>query len=89
MSESDAAAENPTSLRERVRAAGGWYAWVNASLIRMGGPASVGPYEKTPPPSEAQRAERPCPLCGAPITAHAFDRSRDKPVMVCPRASAH
>ncbi|MEV8268102.1 hypothetical protein [Microbacterium sp. NPDC076911] len=84
MSEPDSAPEKPASLRERVRAAGGLYAWINASLIRVGGPASVGPYEKTPPPSSAQRAERPCPLCGAPITAHTFDRSREKPLMLCP-----
>ncbi len=71
-------------LRKRVRDAGGWYAWINAKLIRMAGPAAVGPYETTPPPSVAERAERACPLCGAPMTAHTFDRSGPKPLMHCP-----
>ncbi|MDE0546796.1 hypothetical protein [Microbacterium sp. C7(2022)] len=78
--------DNPTRLplRQRIKAAGGWYAWANASLIRVAGPASVGPYETTPPPTASERAERPCPLCGQAITAHTFDRSRDKPIMHCP-----
>ncbi|BDV30451.1 hypothetical protein [Microbacterium terricola] len=71
-------------LRARIRAAGGLYAWVNASLIRLAGPASVGPYEAEAPPSAAQRAERACPLCGRPMTAHTFDRSGPKPLMHCP-----
>ena len=71
-------------LRERVRAAGGWYAWINATLIRAAGPASVGPYETTPAPTSAERAERACPLCGAAMTAHTFDRSGPKPIMHCP-----
>ncbi|WP_169582667.1 MULTISPECIES: hypothetical protein [Microbacterium] len=71
-------------LRERVRQAGGWYAFVNANLIRAAGPAAVGPYETTPPPTPAERAERACPLCGAPISQHTFDRSGPKPLMHCP-----
>ncbi|MGP3534955.1 hypothetical protein ACTU3I_09195 [Microbacterium sp. RD1] len=68
-------------LRDRVRAAGGWYAYLNARLIRVAGPASVGPYETTPEPS---RADRPCPLCGAAMSEHTFDRSGPKPLMHCP-----
>ncbi|AZS36613.1 hypothetical protein CVS47_01220 [Microbacterium lemovicicum] len=68
-------------LRERVRAAGGWYLWLNTKLVRAAGPASVGPYETTPEPV---RTERPCPLCGAPMSAHTFDRSGPKPLMHCP-----
>lgn len=71
-------------LRERIRAAGGWYSFWNSRLIRFAGPASVGPYEKTPPPSAAERAERGCPLCGKPVNAHTFDRSGPKPLMHCP-----
>ncbi|MEV8135479.1 hypothetical protein [Microbacterium aurantiacum] len=71
-------------LRERVNAAGGWYAYVNARLIQVAGPASVGPYETTPPPSAEARAERACPLCGHPVSAHTFDRSGSKPLMYCP-----
>ena len=84
MVETDASPSGRRPLRERVRAAGGWYAWVNATLIRAAGPAAVGPYETTPPPTAAERAERACPLCGAPITQHTFDRSGPKPLMHCP-----
>ncbi|OZB89866.1 MAG: hypothetical protein B7X41_00535, partial [Microbacterium sp. 14-71-5] len=60
-------AERPP-LRQRIREAGGLYAWFNTNLIRFAGPASVGPYETTPPPSAAERAQRACPLCGEPMT---------------------
>lgn len=68
-------------LRQRIRDAGGLYAWFNSSLIRVAGPASVGPYETTPEPV---RTERPCPLCGAAMSQHTFDRSGPKPLMHCP-----
>lgn len=84
MNESDASAADRRPLRSRVRDAGGWYAWINASFIRIAGPAAVGPYETTPPPTAAERAERACPLCGQPITRHTFDRSGAKPLMHCP-----
>ncbi|MGA7148918.1 MAG: hypothetical protein WBX17_10570 [Microbacterium sp.] len=71
-------------LRVRVREAGGWYTWFNTRLIRLAGPAAVGPYETAPPPSSKERAERACPLCGHPMTAHTFDRSGPKPLMHCP-----
>ena len=69
-------------LRQRVRAAGGWYRYLNSRLIRLAGPASVGPYETTPEPP---RAERACPLCRQPMSQHSFDRSGPKPLMHCPR----
>lgn len=68
-------------LRERVRAAGGWYAYWNSRLIRLAGPASVGPFDTEPEPV---RIERSCPLCGHPMSAHTFDRSGPKPLMHCP-----
>ena len=68
-------------LRDRVREAGGWYAYLNSRLIRIAGPASVGPYETEPEP---ERAERACPLCGAPMSQHTFDRSGPKTLMHCP-----
>ncbi|WP_324115406.1 hypothetical protein [Microbacterium sp.] len=68
-------------LRQRVRAEGGWYSWFNRNLVRMAGPAAVGPYDTTPEPP---RAERPCPLCGAPMSQHTFDRTGPKPLMFCP-----
>ena len=73
--------KNTPPLRQRIREAGGLYAWANASLIRVAGPASVGPYETTPEP---ERTERACPLCGAPMSQHTFDRSGPKPLMHCP-----
>ncbi|GAA1987878.1 hypothetical protein GCM10009777_23130 [Microbacterium pumilum] len=80
----DAEADGRLPLRDRVGAAGGWYAWLNAKLIRLAGPAAVGPYETTPPPSNAERAARPCPLCGHAMTEHSFERSGPKPLMHCP-----
>lgn len=77
----DAATPEARTLRERVKAGGGWYAYLNARLIRLAGPAAVGPYETTPEPV---RTKRPCPLCGAPMSAHTFDRSGPKPLMYCP-----
>lgn len=68
-------------LRERVREAGGWYAYLNSRLIRVAGPASVGPYDTDPEPV---RTERACPLCGHPMSEHTFDRSGPKPLMHCP-----
>ncbi len=72
---------NIAPLRQRIREAGGLYAWINTSLIRAAGPASVGPYETTPEPV---RTGRPCPLCAAPMSRHTFDRSGPKPLMHCP-----
>lgn len=69
------------SRRERVREAGGWYSYLNARLIKVAGPASVGPYETTPEPV---RTERPCPLCGHAMSEHTFDRTGPKPLMHCP-----
>ena len=68
-------------LRQRVRDAGGWYTYLNRRLIRLAGPASVGPYESEPEPA---RADRACPLCGHAMSQHTFDRSGPKPLMHCP-----
>lgn len=72
---------DPRPLRTRVRDAGGWYAYLNMRLITIAGPASVGPYDTEPEPVRTGRA---CPLCGHPMSAHAFDRSGPKPLMTCP-----
>ena len=85
MTESDAAYPDPLTLRERVRAGGGWYAWLNTKLISLAGPAAVGPYETTPPltrPRSAPSARAHC--AGTPMTEHTFDRSGPKPLMHCP-----
>lgn len=76
----DKDADHPP-LRERVQAAGGWYAYLNSRLIRFAGPPSVGPYDVEPEPV---RTERACPLCGHVMSSHTFDRSGPKPLMHCP-----
>lgn len=81
MPRNDRDAGNRLPLRERVRAAGGWYAFLNDRLVRAAGPAAVGPYDTEPEPV---RTERPCPLCGRPMSSHEFDRSGPKPLMRCP-----
>ena len=43
------------SLRERARAGGGWYAYLNSRLIRFAGPASVGPYDTAPEPARKRK----------------------------------
>ncbi|WP_156759600.1 hypothetical protein [Microbacterium karelineae] len=43
-------------LRERIREAGGFYEWANETLIRIAGPAQVGPYGPSPTPK--------CEHCG-------------------------
>ena len=70
-------------LRARVRAAGGWYAYLNAALIRVAGPAAVGPYDADE--GAAAPAPRPCPVCGGAMAEHTFERSGPKPLMTCPR----
>lgn len=78
----DRPADRPP-LRDRVRAAGGWYTYLNNRLIRFAGPASVGPYDTETNP-EPVRTERACPLCHQPMSVHTFDRSGPKPLMHCP-----
>lgn len=72
---------NKKPLRERINEAGGLYSYFNARLIKLAGPASVGPYETTPVESSVAKA---CPLCGFPMNEHEFDRSGPKPLMHCP-----
>lgn len=79
---SDPEPEPKVGLRRRVKEAGGLYAFVNGWLVRVAGPASVGPYDTEPEPT---RTERPCPLCRRPMSEHSFDRSGPKPLMSCPR----
>ena len=73
------------SLRERVREAAGWYAWINAKLIRMAGPASRRPI-RDDSPAHGAGARRAGVLRSAAslMTAHTFDRSGPRPLMHCP-----
>lgn len=68
-------------LRERIRQAGGLYQWFNTSLIRVAGPAAVGPYDDVPPEPSGPV---PCPICHAPMDRHTIDRSGPKPLLHCP-----
>ncbi|WP_040164546.1 hypothetical protein [Microbacterium gorillae] len=68
-------------LRDRIREAGGLYAYVNDTIIKYAGPPTVGPYETEPP---AQPATAPCPLCGHPMSEHEFDRTGERTLMHCP-----
>lgn len=68
-------------LRERVRRAGGWYQYLNTRLIRVAGPAAVGPYDTEPEPT---RTGRPCPICQHPMSEHTVDRTGPKPLLHCP-----
>lgn len=69
------------SFLNRIYGRGGWWDRLNSRLVRVAGPATVGPYETTPEPSREGRA---CPLCGSPMSEHTFDRSGPKPLMFCP-----
>jgi hypothetical protein len=69
------------SLLDRIYGPGGWWDRLNSRLVRVAGPATVGPYETTPEPV---RTTRPCPLCGHAMDEHTFDRSGAKPLMFCP-----
>lgn len=72
-----------STLRTEVREAGGFYQWWNRKLVRLAGPAQVGPYE-TPPPPVAQV----CPVCNAPLAEHEIDRSGARTFMRCPEPTA-
>ncbi len=68
-------------LRERIREAGGLYQWFNASLIRVAGPAAVGPYDDD---AAQPVGPAPCPICRAPMDTHTIDRTGPKPLLHCP-----
>ena len=69
------------SFLDRVYGRGGWWDRINSRLVRVAGPATVGPYETTPEPV---RTTRPCPLCHHPMDEHTIDRSGPKPLIHCP-----
>ena len=63
-----------------------WWDRLNRALLPFMGPAQVGPYEDAPPPPTAKSA---CPLCGAPMDAHRFERVSGAPThMHCPDVTA-
>lgn len=68
-------------LRQRIREAGGLYQWFNTSLIRVAGPAAVGPYDD---PAAEPTGPALCPICRATMDSHSIDRSGPKPLLHCP-----
>ncbi|WBU37196.1 hypothetical protein [Homoserinibacter sp. YIM 151385] len=57
-----------------------WWDRLNRALFPYFGPAQLGTGRQPdqPLPSAERRAERPCPLCGRPMTEHRLERTRDQ-----------
>jgi hypothetical protein len=51
---------------------GGFFNRLNRRLFPYLGPPPLGPYDQ---PTPAPASGRACPLCGAPMSDHEFDRS--------------
>lgn len=51
---------------------GGFFNRLNRRLFPYIGPPPLGPYDQ---PAPAPASGRACPLCGAPMSDHDFDRS--------------
>ena len=51
---------------------GGFFNRLNRRLFPYLGPPPLGPYDEAPRPDAAAAA---CPLCGAPMAGHRFDRT--------------
>lgn len=62
-------------MDDRVR----WWDRLNKALFPYMGPAQVGTggAPDQPLPTAETRAERPCPLCGQPMSAHTIERTGD------------
>jgi hypothetical protein len=60
-----------------------WWDRLNGALIPYIGPPPLGPYGEDELPPTAGKA---CPLCGALMSEHRFDRSTDHTAtrMYCP-----
>lgn len=73
------------SLRERIRAAGGFYRWWNARLVRLAGPAQLGAWGED---REGHATARGCPECGRPWDAHETLHVLGRAKLVCPSDTA-
>ncbi|QCR19133.1 hypothetical protein [Agrococcus sp. SGAir0287] len=69
------------SLRTRIRAAGGFYRWWNARLVRLAGPAQLGAWGED---REGRATARGCPECGAAWDAHETLHVLGRAKLVCP-----
>ena len=54
---------------------GGFFNRLNRRLFPYLGPPPLGPYDQ---PEPAPASVRACPLCGAPMSEHEFDRSGEQ-----------
>ena len=66
-----------------------WYERFNAVVRTFTCPAQLGAGHPEGP--DVRRADTPCPLCGAPMTAHSVLQSDDQRTasrLVCPVAAA-
>jgi len=66
---------------------GGFFNRLNRRLFPYLGPPPLGPYDQPAPAAPASRA---CPLCGAAMSAHEFDRSGEQTRatrLYCPAAA--
>ncbi len=52
-----------------------WWQKLHGALFPYLGPAQLGPFDEEPlPPTD----DKPCPLCGKPMSLHTFERSQDR-----------
>ena len=65
---------------------GGFFNRLNRRLFPYLGPPPLGPYDQ---PAASAPAGQSCPLCGAPMSTHEFDRSDAlRPTKIyCPQAA--
>lgn len=70
--------------RQRIR----WWMRLNRIFFPVMGPAHLGPFDEAPLPSTA---EKPCPLCGSPMSQHTIVRTADATTTTkihCPKPQA-
>jgi hypothetical protein len=68
---------------------GGWYERFNSTLIRKMGPSQIGAGHPEGP--DDRSLDRPCPLCGAPLSQHTVERHADQvrsSTLHCPVSTA-
>ncbi len=61
----------------------GFFARLNRKLFPWIGPPPLGPYDQPAPPPAAERS---CPLCGAPMSAHEKGDNGGRTMLYCPKA---
>ena len=59
----------------------GFFDRLNRKLFPWIGPPPLGPYDQ---PAPVPAAERPCPLCGAPMAQHTRGDNAGRTMLRCP-----